>query len=155
MVLLLYHYIDLGNKSSLEFENCLQKLQKYKHKIKTVSDSLIELTNDPDELQNISDIYTQQDFQVIEISKSVSNYNASPLKCLRADGEQFSITSYSTKSKSKYGYEKPNFPSLPLSKASSETSYLSVNESRKTAEHAKLIVQQAEERTKRKLDLLE
>ena len=28
-------YMDLGNKSSLEFENCLHKLQKYKHKIKT------------------------------------------------------------------------------------------------------------------------
>ena len=85
-----------------------------------VSDSLIKLKNDPDELQNISDIYTQQNFQVIEISKSVSNYNASPLKCLRADDEQFSITSYSTKSKSNYGYEKPNFPSLPPSKASSK-----------------------------------
>ena len=104
-------YMDLGNKSSLEFETCLQKSQKYKHKIKRVSDSLIELTNDPNELQNISDIYTQQDFRVIEISKSVSNYNATPLKCLRADDEQFSITSYSTKSKSKHGYEKPNFPS--------------------------------------------
>ena len=54
--------MDIGNKSSLEFETCLQKLQKYKHKIKTVSDFLIELTNYPDELQNISDIYTQQDF---------------------------------------------------------------------------------------------
>ena len=100
-------------------------------------------------------LHTQQDFWVIEISKSVSNYNASALECLRADDEQLSIASYSTKLKSKYGYEKLNFPSLPLSKASSETSYLSVNESRKTAEHAKLIVQQAEERTKRKLDLLE
>ena len=151
----LMKYMDLENKSSIEFENCLQKLQKYKHKIKTVSDSLIELTNDPDELQNISDIYPQQDFRVFEISKSVSNYNASPLKYLRADDEQFSITSYSTKSKSKYGYEKPNFPSLPPSKTSSETSYLSVNEHRKTAEHTKLIVQQAEKSTKRKLDLLE
>ena len=37
----------------------------------------------------------------------------------------------------------------------SETSYLSVNERTKTAENAKLIVQQAEEHTKRKLDLLE
>ena len=55
-------YMDLGNKSSLEFETCLQKSQKYKHKTKRVSDSLIELTNDPNELQNISDIYTQQDF---------------------------------------------------------------------------------------------
>ena len=36
----------------------------------------------------------------------------------------------------------------------SETSYLSVNEHRKTAEHAKLIVKQAEECRKRKLDLL-
>ena len=118
----------------------------------------MELTNDSEELQNTSDIHTQQDFRVIEISKSVSNYNASTLKCLKADDEQFSITSYSTKSKSKYGYEKPNFPSLPLSKAlleTLETSYLSVNERRKTAEHAKLIVQQPEERTKRKLDLLE
>ena len=53
------------------------ELQKYKHKIKTVLDSLIESTNDPDELQNISDIYTQRDFRIIEISKSVSNYNAS------------------------------------------------------------------------------
>ena len=53
------------------------ELQKYKHKIKTVPDSLIESTNDPDELQNISDIYTQRDFRIIEISKSVSNYNAS------------------------------------------------------------------------------
>ena len=35
-----------------------------------VLDSLIELANDPDELQNISDIYTQQDFRVIEISKN-------------------------------------------------------------------------------------
>ena len=87
--------------------------------------------------------------------KLVSNYNPSPLKCLRADDEQLSITGYSTKSKSKYGYEKPNFPSLPPCKASSETSYLSVNERRKTAEHAKLIVRQAEECTKRKLDLLE
>ena len=99
-----------------------------------VSDSLIELTNDLDELQNISDIYTQQDFRVIEISKSVCNFNVSSLKCLRADVEQFSTTSYFTKSKSKYGYEKPNFPSLPPSKASSETSYLSINERRKTAE---------------------
>ena len=37
----------------------------------------------------------------------------------------------------------------------SETSYLSVNERRKTPEHAELIVQQAEECTTRKLDLLE
>ena len=121
-------------------------------------DSLIKLTNDPDELQNISDIYAQQDFRVIEISKSGSNYNASPSKWLRPDHEQFSRTSYSTKLKSKYGYEKPNFPSLTLSKVSSgtsEISHLSINERRKTAEHAKIIVQQAEERTKGKLDLLE
>ena len=72
--------MDLGNKSCLEFETCLQKLQKYKHKIKTVSNSLIELTNDPEELQSISDIYAQQDFRAIEVSKSVSSYNASPLK---------------------------------------------------------------------------
>ena len=107
------------------------------NKIKTVSDYLIELTNDPSELQNI---YTEQDFRVIEIIKSLSNYNALPLTCLRADDEQFSRTSYSTKLKSKYGYEKPNFHSLPLSKASSETSkasYLSVDERRKTTEHAK------------------
>ena len=96
-------YMDPGNKSSLEFETCLQKLQKYKHKIKTVLDSLIELTNNSDELQNVSDIHTEQDFQVTEISKSASNYNASPLKFLTADDEQFSITSYSAKSKSKYG----------------------------------------------------
>ena len=72
--------------------------------------------------------------------------------------EQFSRTSYSTKLKSKYGYEKPNFPSFRLSKASSETSetsYLSINGRRKTEEHAKIIVQQAEKRRKRKLDLLE
>ena len=117
-------------------------------------DSLIALTNYPDELQNISDIYSQQHFRIIETIKSVFNYNASRLKCLRADDEEFSITSYSTKLKSKYGYKKPNFPSLPLSKASSKTSYLSLNERRKSAEHAKLIVQQAKERTKRKLDLL-
>ena len=71
-------------------------------------DSLTKLTNDPDELQNISDIYAQQDFRVIEISKSGSNYNASPSKWLRPDHEQFSRTSYSTKLKSKYGFEKPN-----------------------------------------------
>ena len=35
-------YMDLGNKSRIEFETCLQKLQKYKHKVKTVSESLIE-----------------------------------------------------------------------------------------------------------------
>ena len=51
-------YVNLGNKSSLEFEACLQKLQKNKRKTKTVSDSLTELTNDTDELRNISDIYT-------------------------------------------------------------------------------------------------
>ena len=28
-------YMDLGNESSLEFEICLQKLQKCKHKIKS------------------------------------------------------------------------------------------------------------------------
>ena len=91
-----------------------------------------------------SDIYGQEDFQVIEISKSVSNYNASSFKCLRADDEQYSRISYSTKSKSKYGYEKRNFSSLPHSKVSSETSgtsYLSINKRRKTAEHAKFIVQ--------------
>ena len=38
---------------------------------------------------------------------------------------------------------------------SSESSIPSVNECRKTPEHAKLIVQQAEEHTKRKRDLLE
>ena len=54
--------MNLENKSNLEFETCLKKLQKYKHKIKTTLCSLIELINDPDELQNISDIYTQQDF---------------------------------------------------------------------------------------------
>lgn len=77
---------------------------------------------------------------------------------MSADGEQFSIITYSTKSTSKYGYEKPNFTSLPLSNAlseTSETSYLSVNECRKTAARAKLIVQQAGESTKRKLDLSE
>ena len=50
---------------------------------------------------------------------------------------------------------KSNFPSLPLSKASSETSYVSVNECRKTAENAKLTMQKVQERKKRKLDLLE
>ena len=111
--------MNLGSKSSLKSETHLQKLQKYKHKIRTVSDTLTELTDGSDELQNISDIYTQQYFRVTEISKSVSNYNASPLKCLRAYDEQFSITSYSTKLKSKYGYEKPNSLSLPLTKVSS------------------------------------
>ena len=94
----------------------------------------------------------------IEISKSASKYIASPLKCPRADDEQFSVTSYFTKSKSKYDYEKPNFPTVLLSKASSETSetsYFSVNESRKTAEHEKLKVRQAEDRTKRELGFLE
>ena len=76
-------YMDLGNNE---------------HKMKTVSDSLIELPNDPEELQNISDIYIQQGFQVIEISKSASNYNASLLNCLRAVDEQFYITNYATKS---------------------------------------------------------
>ena len=53
-------------------------------------------------------------------------------------------------------YKKPNFFSLPHFKVSSETSETSsLHERRKTAEHAKLIVQQAEERTKRRLDLLE
>ena len=61
----LMKYMNLGNKSSLEFETCLPKLQKYIHKIKTVLDSLIQLTNDPNKLQNISDIYAQQDFRVI------------------------------------------------------------------------------------------
>ena len=142
----------LRNKSSLHFETCLQKLQQYKHKIKTISDYSVELTNDPNELLSISDIYTQQDFWVNEISKSVTNYHVSPLKCLRADDEQFSRTSYSAKSKSKYGYEKPNFPSLSLPKMSSETSetlYLSIKKLGKTAEHAKLIVQLAEECTER------
>ena len=68
-------YMNLGNKSSLEFKTCLLKLQIYKHKIRTVSDCVMELTNDPDDLQNILAIYTQEDFRVIEISKSVSNYN--------------------------------------------------------------------------------
>ena len=90
-------YMNRGNKSSPEFEICLQKLEKYKHKIKTVSDSLIELTNNPDELHNISDIYTKQDFRVTGISKSVSSYNASSsLKCLRADDEQFQLPASST-----------------------------------------------------------
>ena len=57
--------------------------------------------------------------------------------------------------KSKAGYGKPNFPSLPLSKVLSKTSYLSVNQCKKTTEHAQLIVKQAEEHTRRKLDLLE
>ena len=35
--------MNLENKSSLEFETCLQKLQKCRYKIRTVSDSLIEL----------------------------------------------------------------------------------------------------------------
>ena len=80
------------------------------------------------------------------------------MKYLRADDEQFSRNSYSRKSKSKHGYKKPNFPSLSISKASSETSelsYLSINERRKTAEHTKLIVELAEKCTKRILDLLE
>ena len=50
---------------------------------------------------------------------------------------------------------KSNFRSLPLSKASLETSYLSVNECRKTAENTKLTVQKVQECKKRKLDLLE
>ena len=80
------------------------------------------------------------------------------MKCLRADDEHFLRVSYSTKSKSKYGCERPNFLSLLLFKASSETSdtsYLSINEGRNATEHAKIIAQQAEKRTKRKLDLLE
>ena len=32
--------MDLGNKSSLKFKTCLQKLNRYEDKIKTVSDSL-------------------------------------------------------------------------------------------------------------------
>ena len=74
------------------------------------------------------------------------------MKYLRADDEQFSRNSYSRKLKSKHGYKKPNFPSLSISKASS---YLSINERRKTAEHTKLIVELAEKCTKRILDLLE
>ena len=149
--------MNLGNKSSLEFKTCLLKLQIYKHKIRKVSDCLMELTNDPDDLQNILAIYTQEDFRVIEISKSVSNYNGWPLKCLRADDEQLSVTSYTKKAKLSYHYEKSNFPSLALSKASSktsETSYCNEQKKKKNAEHAKLKVKQAEECTKRKLDLL-
>ena len=141
--------MNVGNKSSLEFETCLQKLKKYKHKIKTVSDSLIELTNDPDQLQNISDFYTEEDIE--ESSKLVSNYNSSPVKFLRADDEQFSKTSYYIKLKSKYVYEKLNLLCLPHSKPSSETSYLSINERSKTLEHRELLAQQIKEHTQKKI----
>ena len=63
---------------------CLRKLQKCKHKTKTFLDFWIQTDN-----------YTQQDFRVIKIRKSGSNYNASPLKCLRADDKKLSRTSYS------------------------------------------------------------
>ena len=106
--------MSLGDKSNLEFETCLQKLQKHEHKIKTV------LTQTSYRAFKI--FIHNKILRVIDISKSVTKYIASPLKCLRANDEQFSVTSYSTKLKSKYDYEKPNFPSLPHSEVSSETS---------------------------------
>ena len=46
-------YMKEQNKNSLEFESLLHKFRKHLHKIQTVSDSSIELTNDQRELEQI------------------------------------------------------------------------------------------------------
>lgn len=85
-------YMKEQNKNNFQFESFLHKLQKYLHKIRNVWNSPIKITKD----QNA---FTEQNVCVIQITNSVSEYNPPPLKSKRSNDDQFSQTSFSSKSK--------------------------------------------------------
>ena len=90
------------NKNNFQFESFLHKLQKYLHKIRNVWNSPIKITkdqNDQRELKQIWNAFTEQNVCVIQITNSVSEYNPPPLKSKRSNDDQFSQTSFSSKSK--------------------------------------------------------
>ena len=154
---------------------CIEKLDKYIHKIKTVSWELQSYVFEKSAKKYISEIYTDQKFRIIEIKKSVEAHN--PIipyltKTTKESASSTSVYSESKYSKSKFannsgnstllktkystkGSHQSGISSITSELSNDHTSYLTVVERRKTAEEAKLIVFQAKERAKRKIELLE
>ena len=166
------------NSKSVERDKiylCIEKLDKYIHKIKTVSCELQSYVFEESTKKEISDIYTDQRFQIIDIKKSVEAH--SPIMPYLTKTTKESVSSTNVYSESKYskskfsnnsgnstplktkystkGSDQSGRSSIASELSNDHISYLTVVERRKTAEEAKLIGLQAKERAKRKVELLE
>ena len=90
--------ITLDNQITT-INECLYKVEKYLHKIKSVSQNMIELSTDENEIKNITLKVTEQEFGIIQIKKSIKNYKKENSDLSPKSSEVLSATSKSGSSK--------------------------------------------------------
>ena len=66
----------------ITINECLYKVEKYLHKIKSVSQKMIELSTDENEIKTITLKVTEQEFRIIQIKKFIKNYKKENLDLL-------------------------------------------------------------------------
>ena len=83
----------------IAIKECLNKVEKYLHKITTVSQKMIELSTDENEIKTITLKLAEQEFRIIQIKKSSKNYKKENLDLSPKNSEILSATSKSGFSK--------------------------------------------------------
>ena len=90
--------ITLDNQI-IAIKECLYKMEKYLHKLKTVSQKMIELSTGKNETEPITLKVTEQEFRIIQIKKSIKNYKNENLDLSSKNSEVLSAISKSGSSK--------------------------------------------------------
>ena len=68
-------------------------MEKYLHKMKSVSQKMIELSTDKNEIKTITIKVIEQEFRIIQIKKSIKNYKKEILDLSPKNSEALSATS--------------------------------------------------------------
>ena len=90
--------ITLDNQI-MTINECLYKREKYLQKIKSVSQKMIELSTDEDEIKTITLKVSEQELCITQIKKSIKNYKKENLDLSPKISEVLPATSNSGSSK--------------------------------------------------------
>ena len=154
--------ITLDNQITT-INECLYKVEKYLHKIKSVSQNMIELSTDENEIKNITLKVTEQEFGIIQIKKSIKNYKKENSDLSPKSSEVLSATSKSGSSKKETKNAENDIKSEAdiksnsnySSTSASNTPYFNLQESELSPDYFKTLTEKTEINTTEKLKLLE
>ena len=140
----------------------LQSGKVFKQK-KSVSQKMIELSIDENEIKTITLKVTEQEFRIIQIKKSIENYKKKNLDLSPKNNEVLSATSKSGSSKKETKYAENYIKSEADIKINSNysstsawnTPYFSLTDSELSPDYFKTLTQKTEINTTEKLKLLE
>ena len=89
----------INNLITLDNQIMVKEVEKYLHKIKTVSLKMIELSTDENEIKTITLKVTEQEFHIVQRKKSIKNYKKENLDLSPKNSEVLLATSKSGSSK--------------------------------------------------------